>query len=532
MKIYPIITILLSAVFAMTADARTHRYKGDGNEIWEKKKLKAGDEVVIRDGTYTDLKISVHGNGKSDKPIIVRPQTPGGVILKKSSWIRYWGSHIIVEGFDFSEVKYPMHNNKVRALIANRKAGSNSHRSDDMCKNCILQHIRIDNEHPEALDQNYKWVEIYGYENTIRHNYFGAKKSESRVLQIQIKHSKAEKRPIKHHIHSNYFASRNEGEALGNGGEALLIGESSMQKIETLCLVENNLFFDASISGEPEVISNKSSSTTFQYNTIRETSSSLTLRHGNNNTVQYNWFLQNQKPGSGGVRVIGKDNKVFNNYIDGAAGAKGEKRNRAYRTALGMPAGYTAEQDAIYPNGYQLSERNIFDNNTVVKSVQPVMLSAWYNRGKLDMTRPPKDTTFTDNLVFQLGYEPLDVPWVKKQSISVDFTPASKYETEYKPNKAEYAPSFTAISGNISDWKVSDLVKEGTIENSKSKLVSCTPFDNGDVLYEQYEGTGADLSLMSEPLSWTATYKSAKLGPSWLNSNWGSKAKKYRACNS
>jgi poly(beta-D-mannuronate) lyase len=43
----------------------------------------------------------------------------------------------------------------------------------------------------------------------------------------------------------------------------------------------------------------------------------LTLRHGNRCRVEGNFFLGKQKQGSGGIRIIGEDHVVVNNYIDG-----------------------------------------------------------------------------------------------------------------------------------------------------------------------------------------------------------------------
>ena len=43
----------------------------------------------------------------------------------------------------------------------------------------------------------------------------------------------------------------------------------------------------------------------------------FTLRHGNRCTVEGNFFLGHHQAGSGGIRVIGEDHVIINNYIDG-----------------------------------------------------------------------------------------------------------------------------------------------------------------------------------------------------------------------
>ena len=73
-------------------------------------------------------------------------------------------------------------------------------------------------------------------------------------------------------------------------------------------------------NGETEIISNKSGENIFQYNTFFESEGTLTLRHGNRATVRGNFFFGNDKPNTGGVRIIGEDHKVYNNYFDGLRG--------------------------------------------------------------------------------------------------------------------------------------------------------------------------------------------------------------------
>ncbi len=520
------LVLMSSALIALQSQAKTHLYDGDGGETWTKK-LKAGDELVIPNGTYADLKINAYGKGDAQNPITVRAETPGGVVLTGESWLRYWGYYIVVEGFDFQNVKPSTFDGKIRPLIANRRAGSSSEKSKDMCHGCVLQRIRIDNEAPEASSEEYKWVEVYGYENFIRYNYFGAKKSASRVLQVQLKHANAEGIPARHRIFGNYFASRNVGQSVGNGGEALLVGDSKMQHVDAQVLVEGNLFFDASITGEPEVISNKSSSNVYRHNTIRETSAGLTLRHGDRNTVEYNWVLQAGKEGGSGIRVIGDDNVVVNNYMDGVAGGG---KSAVYRTALGIVAGYSKKDDDANINGYQPSEGNILSFNTVVASAQPVMLSTWYDRKELSMTRPPLNTSFTHNLVYQNGVAPVEADWVRGLAISADFTPESDYGNQYGKDTAEFYPTYDQVAENLTDGQVSSLLAPGTVVQPELALYACDAFGTGDLVYDAVNGVGADLSKMRAPLLWTEERKSPRLGPDWLNPNWATQTSGYTAC--
>ena len=131
--------------------------------------------------------------------------------------------------------------------------------------------------------------------------------------------------PDYHQIDANYFADRplpvNPTDP--NGFETIRIGDSTQSLSNSFTTVKTILF--ERTDGEIEVISNKSGSNTFRYNTFREVAATLTLRHGNDNRVEGNFFLGQDTNNSGGIRVIGERQTIVNNYIanvdDRAGGA-------------------------------------------------------------------------------------------------------------------------------------------------------------------------------------------------------------------
>jgi poly(beta-D-mannuronate) lyase len=117
-------------------------------------------------------------------------------------------------------------------------------------------------------------------------------------------------------IDSNYFAFRPElGE---NGAEIIRIGTSDWSMYPSNTVVENNFFEDC--NGEREIISNKSFYNTYRHNTFVRCKGTLTLRHGNRCTVEGNFFFGENIPMTGGVRIIGEDHRVINNYFQDLAG--------------------------------------------------------------------------------------------------------------------------------------------------------------------------------------------------------------------
>ena len=68
--------------------------------------------------------------------------------------------------------------------------------------------------------------------------------------------------------------------------------------------------------GLPSVLAEKAFRLTAP-NDLNDCDGMLTLRHGNRNIVDGNFFFGGGKPNSGGIRAIGEDHVITNNYIAG-----------------------------------------------------------------------------------------------------------------------------------------------------------------------------------------------------------------------
>ena len=134
------------------------------------------------------------------------------------------------------------------------------------------------------------------------------------------------------------------------------IGYSYQSMLKSRTVVEHNLF--ERCDGEIEIISSKSCENVYRYNTFQNCEGTLTLRHGNRCTVEGNFFIGNHKRGSGGIRVIGEDHVIINNYIDGVD--KG-----GFWITAGVPNSPL--------NGYYCARRATIAFNTVVDSRGPCL---------------------------------------------------------------------------------------------------------------------------------------------------------------
>jgi poly(beta-D-mannuronate) lyase len=113
-------------------------------------------------------------------------------------------------------------------------------------------------------------------------------------------------------IDHNYFHDHYTPGA--NGGETIQLGAigdtGDYQNIYSL--VEYNLFVNC--NGDPEIISVKSSSNTLRYNTVRTSAAVFSLRAGNGDIVDGNFFLC--AGSGGGIKLCEHDHKIYNNYIE------------------------------------------------------------------------------------------------------------------------------------------------------------------------------------------------------------------------
>jgi poly(beta-D-mannuronate) lyase len=268
-----------------------------------------GDILTMTNGTWTNQRIQFAGDGTSTAPITLRAQTPGQVLLNGSSKINISGDWLVVDGLKFEGGALGADDHVVEFRGSSGEA-----------TNSRLTNSAIVDYNPASIDTRYHWVSLYGQNNRVDHNYF-KNQNHSGVTVVVWRDSG----PDYHQIDANYFADRplpvNPSDP--NGFETIRIGDSSQSLSNSFTVVENNLF--ERTDGEIEAISNKSGSNTFRYNTFREVAATLTLRHGNDNLVEGNFFLGQDTNNSGAIRIIGERQTIVNNYIanvdDRAGGA-------------------------------------------------------------------------------------------------------------------------------------------------------------------------------------------------------------------
>jgi len=252
-------------------------------------KYKAGTEILLADGIYSEDALLKSKKGTENDPIIIRAENQGDAVI--GSTITLKGKHIALIGCRFQEQG-----------------------------NIIIegQHIRLGrcrfNDSKAA-----KWVRVrLGSSNIeIDHNLFQNKTNNRLARNCQLMQLFVLNQNEQHHIHHNLFRDIPQGD--GNGYETiqLITKNNPFDPPPGDChtLIEQNLFVRC--NGEPEVISVKSNGNLVRANTFRACRGSVVFRHGDNNIATQNFFFGDNESGSGGIRLQGTDQVVTNNYFYG-----------------------------------------------------------------------------------------------------------------------------------------------------------------------------------------------------------------------
>ncbi len=331
-----------------------------------------GDTVVMADGVWTDAELVFAGKGIEESPITLRPQTPGGVTLT--------GSRLSISG-DWL-VAYGLHFKQGQPTEIDHVVQFRGPLGD--ATNCRLTNTQISHYNPEDPATRYFWVSLYGQNNRVDHCRFVGQNHSGVTVVAWLDGSEA-----RHRIDHNHFLDRPPGD--GNGFETLRLGTSEFHDTNAHIVVEHNLF--ERIDGEMEIISNKCNDNVFRYNTFSESQGTLTLRHGHRATVDGNFFLGRGKDRTGGVRVIGEDHVVTNNYFAGLD-------DRA-DGAISL----TAAIENTPANGYQHVKNALIAHNTIV-DVRGAAITLDWGYGERNRTLLPQGVKIIGNLI-QSEHAPL-----------------------------------------------------------------------------------------------------------------------------
>lgn len=301
-----LLTIIALLLFAgRLAAAEKQIFVSSAEELRALGNIKAGSEVVWRNGDYADVVITINALGTAKKPVIVRAESDGGVRFTGLSRLRIKGKYIVVKGFWWQNPTI-----EKGAVVSFDK-----HSSYSRLVECAITGFDCEMR-PNC---NVKWVSIWGYRNRVERCSLLDKRDLGQNLIVRIeKGDRAPEATISQCLFTRPHSMLNEKGNRINGQCCVRIGTSNVSLQSAKCVVESCYFEHC--NGEGEIISNKSCDNIYRNNLFVECEGALTLRHGNNAQVLNNIFLGNGAKLSGGVRIIGEGHLVNGNYFSGLRG--------------------------------------------------------------------------------------------------------------------------------------------------------------------------------------------------------------------
>ncbi len=354
----------------------------------------AGDTIVLKNGEWTNQTISLKASGTASQPVVLIAENQGDVVFNGSSRISVSGQFIEISGIYFKDGTL-----SGSPVVEFRTSSSN------MAENCRLTNCAIINYNPTLNTVDSKWVSLYGRNNRVDNCSFENKTNSGTLLVVWLTSGVV---PA-HVIENNYFGYRvanldDKGEEL-NGQEIIRIGDSNTSMQYADCIVRNNFF--ERCNGEIEIISNKSCGNVYSNNVFLECKGMLTLRHGNDCTVEGNFFFGNGVSSTGGVRIIGEDHKVYNNYFQDLRGSN-------YRAALCVVRGML---NSALDDYFQVKNAQVIFN-TFVNCTQSFCIN-YHSYSKYTM--PPIGTVISHNHVYNTNSNNTNVN-LAQQHANMDIT--------------------------------------------------------------------------------------------------------------
>lgn len=329
-----LISLTCCLIFCISSMAKTIVVKNTEELSTANKEARPGDIIILRNGEWNNVALSLDCKGTKTNPILFKAQTAGKVLITGHSTLKLGGNFITVDGLYF--INGYAGKDPVIAFCTDKNT---------VAGNCRVTHTVInDFNNPGRLEENY-WIALYGKNNRLDHCSFLNKKNIGVLVAVMLNDERS--RENNHSIDHNYFGVRLP--LASNGGEIIRVGVSEYCEFNSSTVITDNFFEHC--DGETEIISVKSCRNTVSNNLFKECQGAVVLRHGNFNTVANNVFLGNNKEGTGGVRVINKGQWVINNLFYKCRGAgfrsplsimNGVPNSPAYR--------YVAVTDAIVAN--------------------------------------------------------------------------------------------------------------------------------------------------------------------------------------
>jgi poly(beta-D-mannuronate) lyase len=353
-----------------------------------------GDIILMKDGNWHNIVINFNSNSNPLKPITLKAQTSGKVVLDGNSMLMFSSPNLIVDGLIFKE-----------GFLENGISVVNFN-SD----NCRLTNTAIIDYNPKDFETKYFWVYFTGSNNRMDHCFLQGKNNMNPVLQNgeenarynQVDHCYIKDIPyVKNANGREIFRIFGYGHADQTGDDGAYF------------TIEYNLFDHAHGEGT-EIVSLKSNFNIVRFNTVIASRGGLVGRRGKNNTFEGNYIFGQEQEGSTGIRVAGPNHRVINNYIEGVL-EDGLRLISGEYFEKSLTANFAPKKKAL-PKYLQV-QNGYFAHNTLINcgengiDVGFSYKNQWPN---LQMVLLPENNKIINNLVYNCKQNAVNIAVIDK----------------------------------------------------------------------------------------------------------------------
>ena len=221
---------------------------------------KPGDVVILKNGTWRNACIVVSNGGTAEKPLLIRAETAGKLILSGSSSLRIAAPHVIVDGLSFSK----------GSLEGGAVIQFNSHHG-------TVRNTAIIDYNPGAFETGYYWIFFNGDDKLVDQCFFKGKNNLEPLIGNGLADSR--RNAVKHSYFKDIPYAKHNGREIFRIWGAGKLDEDDADADGAYFTIEENLFDHADGEGK-EIISLKSNHNQVLRNTILSTRGGITIRRG------------------------------------------------------------------------------------------------------------------------------------------------------------------------------------------------------------------------------------------------------------
>ncbi|MFB9058111.1 polysaccharide lyase 6 family protein [Mariniflexile ostreae] len=328
-------------------------------------KVAPGDVIVLMDGEYKDVKLSLSTKSSKEYPIIIKAKNSGKVTVVGNFHWKISGDYITVSGIHFTK--------------------GSRHKDNDLIVDTgeynTYQHCKFD----FLNDVSGTYIKLEGRKSVVEYCEFTGKTTLASYINMDVP-----KEEGSHHIiRRNYFS---RPPLKKNGGSAMRVGHGSMAMFHAYILIEENLFENC--DGESEIVSVKSSRNYIRNNTFRTSKGAFSLRQGNGSVFEGNFFIGDGQKECGGLTIRGRDHFVFNNYFYNLKARKSGVIN----FGVASPEDPERVKRGIYPRHFPLTQDIVLCYNTIAENKSDSHINFLEGYGTRDRFGLPTNINFYNNI--------------------------------------------------------------------------------------------------------------------------------------